>query len=118
MQRAAIFASPARYEPFGLSVLEAAAAGCALVLADIPTFRELWNDAALFVDPTDPRALHRALADLCADMARCAQLQDAARTRSRRYALRRMIDSYVALYQGLFASDTRPTAAPGIEVFA
>jgi glycosyltransferase involved in cell wall biosynthesis len=118
MRRAAIFASPARYEPFGLSVLEAAAAGCALVLADIPTFRELWNDAALFVDPTDAHALHRALADLCADPAQCTRLQDAARARSRRYALRRMIDSYVALCQSLLAPDTRPMAAPGIEVFA
>ena len=41
LQRASIFVSPAIYEPFGLSVLEAAAAGCALVLSDIPTFREL-----------------------------------------------------------------------------
>jgi len=117
MRRAAIFASPARYEPFGLAVLEAAAAGCALVLADIPTFRELWNDAALFVDPTDAYALHGALADLCADPAQCSRLQEAARARSRRYALRRMIDSYVALYQSLLASDGRPMSA-AIEVFA
>ena len=34
MQRAEVFVSPAVYEPFGLTVLEAAAAGCALVLAD------------------------------------------------------------------------------------
>ena len=37
------------YEPFGLAVLEAAQAGCALLLSDIPTFRELWDGAALFV---------------------------------------------------------------------
>src|SRR3546814_625675 len=43
MGRAAIFASPARYEPFGLAVLEAALSGCGLVLGDIPTFRELWD---------------------------------------------------------------------------
>ena len=41
----------ARYEPFGLAVLEAAQAGCALVLSDIPTFRELWDGAAMFVPP-------------------------------------------------------------------
>ena len=45
-----IFVSPARYEPFGLSVLEAAQAGCPLVLSGIPTFRELWDGAALFAD--------------------------------------------------------------------
>ncbi|MFA7431853.1 MAG: glycosyltransferase family 4 protein, partial [Rhodospirillaceae bacterium] len=43
MARAGVFASPARYEPFGLAVLEAALSGCALVLSDIPTFRELWG---------------------------------------------------------------------------
>jgi glycosyltransferase involved in cell wall biosynthesis len=44
-----IFASAAVYEPFGLSALEAAQAGCALVLSDIPTHRELWSDCAIFV---------------------------------------------------------------------
>src|SRR5690606_28205132 len=34
MARAAIFVLPARYEPFGLAPLEAALAGCALVLGD------------------------------------------------------------------------------------
>ena len=52
-----IFVSVARYEPFGLAVLEAAQAGCALVLSDIPTFRELWGGAALFVPANDDRAL-------------------------------------------------------------
>src|SRR5690348_15530577 len=64
MHRAAIFASPALYEPFGLSVLEAASAGCALVLSDIASFRELWDEAALFIDPTDDDALRRALIEL------------------------------------------------------
>jgi glycosyltransferase involved in cell wall biosynthesis len=53
MSRASIYASPARYEPFGLSVLEAASCGCALVLGDRPSLREIWADAALYVDPDD-----------------------------------------------------------------
>lgn len=51
-----VFVSAARYEPFGLSVLEAAQAGCPLVLSDIPTFRELWDGAASFVAPEDHEA--------------------------------------------------------------
>ena len=51
--RAAIYALPARYEPFGLSALEAALSGCALVLSDIPSLREIWEDAAFFVSPND-----------------------------------------------------------------
>ena len=63
--QATVFAAPARYEPFGLAVLEAAQAGQALVLSDIPTFRELWEGAALFV-PDDcalAATLERALDD-------------------------------------------------------
>ncbi len=118
MPRAAIFASPALYEPFGLAVLEAAAAGCALVLADIPTFRELWHDAALLVDPTDVRAWHRALADLWTDASRLTQLRQAALLRSRHYSLRRMVDSYVALYRTLLAQTSERTSAPAMEACA
>jgi glycosyltransferase involved in cell wall biosynthesis len=62
--RAAIYALPARYEPFGLSALEAALSGCALVLGDIPSLREVWDDSALFVAPDDTAALRTALEDL------------------------------------------------------
>src|SRR5690606_31527039 len=61
MQRAAIFVSPSIYEPFGLAALEAARAGCALVLADIPTYRELWEDAAVFFDPRNAGDLARTV---------------------------------------------------------
>ena len=65
--KASVFASVSRYEPFGLAVLEAAQAGCALVLSDIPTFRELWDGAALFVPPEDPVALAEALRNTLQD---------------------------------------------------
>ncbi len=54
LARAGVFVSLAAYEPFGLAVLEAALSGCALVLSDIPTFRELWGEVALFVASDDP----------------------------------------------------------------
>src|SRR5436853_6343440 len=101
MQRAAIFVSPARYEPFGLAVLEAAAAGCALVLSDIPSFRELWNGAALFVAPDDIEGLRTTLADLCNDQRRRTQLQRAAFARARRYSMTQMAGGYAELYRSL-----------------
>jgi glycosyltransferase involved in cell wall biosynthesis len=64
---ASIYALPAHYEPFGLSVLEAALAGCALVLGDIPSLRELWHGAALFVAPDDHELLAHTLQRLIAD---------------------------------------------------
>ena len=118
MQRAAIFASPARYEPFGLSVLEAASAGCALVLSDIPTFRELWSGAALLVDPNSDQALHETLAGLCADDRERARLQVAARQRSERYSLAASADAYQALYRRLLASRSRSAPHHAVEVHA
>ncbi len=65
--RAAVFVSPSLYEPFGLAALEAARAGAALVLADIPTYRELWDGAAQFADPRDPRAFAAGIDRLIED---------------------------------------------------
>jgi glycogen synthase len=61
MSEAAIYALPAKYEPFGLSALEAALCGCALVLGDIDSLRELWDGAAAFVDPDDSEQLAATL---------------------------------------------------------
>jgi glycosyltransferase involved in cell wall biosynthesis len=96
--RASIYALPARYEPFGLSVLEAASAGCALVLGDIPSLRENWDGAALFVPPDDHCALTAAINDLINDPRRRALLAQGAVTRASRFSLGRMVDEYAALY--------------------
>jgi glycosyltransferase involved in cell wall biosynthesis len=103
MRRSAIFVSPALYEPFGLGVLEAASSGCALVLADIPTFRELWDGAALFADPRDAAALTQAVATLCRDSKLRVDLQTKARTRATRYPLDTTVERYCALYDRLTA---------------
>jgi glycosyltransferase involved in cell wall biosynthesis len=98
MCRAAIFVAPALYEPFGLTVLEAAACGCALVLADLPSFRELWGDAALFVDPHDSKAISTALQTVCGDRKLCARLQRTALARAKLYSLRATASAYRQLY--------------------
>ena len=87
----AIYASPARYEPFGLGVLEAAQSGMALVLSDIPTFRELWDGAALFVPPDDEDALAHAIANLLDAPGSRGQLGALAREKARRYSAGAMV---------------------------
>jgi glycosyltransferase involved in cell wall biosynthesis len=104
MARAGIFVAPALYEPFGLGVLEAAMSGCALVLSDIPSFRELWTGAALFVDPRDALALASALQRLCEDTELRKQLQLAAARRAWRYSVTAMIDAYCGTYCSLLSS--------------
>ncbi len=101
MARAALYAAPARYEPFGLSVLEAAASGCALVLGDIPSLRELWADAALFVAPDDAAGLATAVDVLMRNDERRRLLGIAARARASRFSAARMAEEYDRLYGAL-----------------
>lgn len=98
MAAASVYALPARYEPFGLSALEAGLSGCALVLGDIPSLREVWGDAALFVPPDDPAALRAALCHLIADDALRGKLSARAEARAQTYTLARMADGYLAAY--------------------
>ncbi len=107
MRRAAIYALPVRYEPFGLSILEAALAGCALVLGDIPSQRELWLGAAELVPPDDPDALAFALNRLTRDQGLRAAMAAAAKRRAARYTPERMAAAYVQLYREL-ALHSRP----------
>ena len=89
---ATVFASAAIYEPFGLSVLEAAQAGLQLVLADIPTFRELWDGAATFV--ADEQHLLAALRQALARPS-----GGSAMVRARRYTLAAMVDGTLAVHR-------------------
>jgi glycogen synthase len=99
--RAAIYALPARYEPFGLSVLEAALSGCALVLGDIATLREVWGDAALYVAPDDHEALGRTLRRLIDEPQERIRLAAAAQARAQRYTPARMAEATLQAYASL-----------------
>jgi glycosyltransferase involved in cell wall biosynthesis len=103
---AAIFAHPAKYEPFGLAVLEAARSGCALVLADLPSLREIWHDCALFISPDDPDAWRIGLNYLARNAARRNLLGNAARERSKNFNAHAGACSYYGLYEHLRNSQT------------
>jgi glycosyltransferase involved in cell wall biosynthesis len=100
-QRAAIYALPARYEPFGLSVLEAARARCALVLGDIPSLRENWEGAALFVPPDNREALRHALTRLIEEPSLREDLAGRAWTRACAFGMDSTADAYLDAYRAL-----------------
>ena len=106
--RAAIYALPARYEPFGLSVLEAALSGCALVLGDIPSLREVWGEAALFVAPDNPAALRTAIKTLMESTSLRREMAERALRRAGYFTLERMAEGYVDAYTAL-----RPISSGG-----
>lgn len=120
MARAAIYALPARYEPFGLSALEAGLCGCALVLGDIPSLREVWEDAALFVSPDNVDAPSGAIRWLTDSPARREEMGRRARQRAARFAPEAMAREYSAAYGRLIsgAANNSMTAAPGASLSA
>ena len=101
MLRASIFIMPAKYEPFGLAVLEAANASCALVLADIPTLKEIWGDAALYFDPVDKHAAAQAIVKLIKDAELRKEMALKAQQRAKAYTAKKMAEEYYQLYQSL-----------------
>ncbi len=113
--RAAIFCLPARYEPFGLCALEAAFSGCALVLGDIPSLREIWDGAAVFVKPEDDDELIAALNRLIDDPHRRTLLARRAHERAQSFTAARTAEEYLALYRKLVRS---PINAEGMRASA
>lgn len=101
LARTAVYVSPARFEPFGLGVLEAAQGGAALLLSDIPVHRELWDDAAQFFEAEDAVSLAGAIAALMDDPARTERLAAAALSRAQAFGVDRMAAGMIALYERL-----------------
>ena len=58
---AAVFCFPTHDESFGLPPLEAMASGTPTVVSDIPVLREMYGDAAVYIDPYDECALATAI---------------------------------------------------------
>ncbi|WP_256926732.1 glycosyltransferase family 4 protein [Sphingomonas sp. TZW2008] len=114
LARRPVFASAARYEPFGLAVLEAAQAECALVLADIPTFRELWDGAATFVPCDDAAGFADAIKALLEDPVRRAGAGDAAAQRAARYSVATMAQGMAAIYRAVGVPADAAAMAPRV----
>ena len=104
---APVYALPALYEPFGYTPLEAALSGCALVLGDIDSLREIWRDAAVFVDPNDSQELKAALLQLIKDEQHRRDMAQRARERALEFTSARMAQNYFAVYSELLVDSKK-----------
>jgi glycogen(starch) synthase len=102
--RASIFAATARYDPLGMAMLEAAFSRCAIIANDIPGFREIWGDAALYFRTNDAASLAASIRRLNEDRPMCRAYAELAYTRAReRFTAKRMMDDYLQLCRSLVA---------------
>jgi len=84
--RAFVFLSD--YEGFGLTPLEALAAGVPIVVLDTPVAREIYADAAFYVSRPDPALIEKALERILTDEIERARIMTASRTVLARYSWR------------------------------
>ncbi len=101
-QESSVYIAPSRYEPFGLAPLEAAQCGCALLLNDLPSFREIWGEAALYFHDAD--SLSRLLQTL--SLKSLLEAQQRSARRARELTATRMADQYEGLYRELLATSS------------
>jgi glycosyltransferase involved in cell wall biosynthesis len=102
--KASIFAGTSRYEPSGITILEAALSRCALVLNDIPPLRELWGNAAIYFATNDAESLAETVRMVSEDVQLRRDFANRAFQRAREsFNAHRMTDNYIQLYRSVAA---------------
>ena len=107
---ASCFMFPSLMEGFGLPVLGAQVIGCPAVVSDIPVFREVAGEGALFFDPRRAEALAEAVATTC-DPAVRRRLVESGLDNVRRFNWDRTADQTRAVYEEAVQSAGRVGAA-------
>jgi glycosyltransferase involved in cell wall biosynthesis len=98
---ASMFVFPSLYEGFGLPILEAMASGVPVITSDTASMAEVAGDAAIRVDPHDPRAIAEAIAQVLADDKLREALTQKGIARARRFTWGAVAQKTLALYTAL-----------------
>jgi glycosyltransferase involved in cell wall biosynthesis len=91
------FVFPSFAEGFGLPPLEAMAAGVPVVCSDIPVFREVYGDAARYVDPHSPESVAEGVREVLGDPGIASALARRGRDRAGAYRRDRFVRAYLEL---------------------
>ena len=75
------------------------------MLGDIESLREIWGDAAVFVDPNDSKALKHELLEFIGNPQRREEMSQRARARALEFTSARMAESYVSAYEELLEQE-------------
>jgi alpha-1,3-rhamnosyl/mannosyltransferase len=100
-EHAAALVCPSLYEGFGLPLVEAMSAGTPIVCSDIPVFREVAADAAVFVEPSSEAEWARAISRVLDDSELAAALRKRGAARATFFSWQRMADQTLAVWTSL-----------------
>ena len=95
---ASVFVFPSLYEGFGLPPLEAMASGTPVVTSNVSSLPEVAGDAAVLVDPYDPRSIAEGITRVLTDETLRRELRRKGLARARQFSweesVRRVHDIY------------------------
>jgi glycosyltransferase involved in cell wall biosynthesis len=97
LSRAAVYCLPALYEPFGLSLLEAALSECRIVCSSIDSLKEIWGESVIYANPRDELSLFESISKAIHDYANTGESFKKASL----YTPRRMSEAYYKTYLSL-----------------
>ena len=122
LERTEIYINPALYEPFGLAVLEAAKAGCALALSNLGTLQEVWSENACYFNPRKEEEFVECILELIENETTRKEYQRKAKTQAEKYSSQVFGDAYYRLYTDLLEKEQKnirkitPINPPGFQL--
>jgi glycosyltransferase involved in cell wall biosynthesis len=108
---AAVFVFPSLYEGFGLPPLEAMASGTPVVTSNVSSLPEVAGDAAVLVDPLDPKAIANGIYRALTDDALRRELRARGLARARQFSWETSVRRVREIYQEVAAPEHSASAA-------
>lgn len=98
-QNSSVYVFPSLEEGFGIPGLNAMAAGLPVVASNIPTLKEVYSDAALYFDPTNPKDIAAKIKGVLTNPKTKNEMAEKGRKQAAKYSWQTMAKQTLQIYE-------------------